>query len=107
MPFSPEKISPCVFRYRENGYISHAIPTPIIRNSASDQSAYLIRAASVCLATHASATDTSTAKLVIAAKWLSDTPLAIIQLLRPRAIAIASSTPSKFTIPAAAMNRVP
>jgi hypothetical protein len=72
--------------YRENGYISHAIPTPITRNSASDQSAYLILPAIVSRPRHAKATDTHSAKSVIAAKWLSWMPVPNIQDFRPQAI---------------------
>jgi len=57
------------FRYRERGYISQAMPTPIPRNSKKDHNAYLSRVAGVCLPAHANAMDTSRAKITIAAKW--------------------------------------
>jgi hypothetical protein len=72
--------------YRENGYISHAIPTPITRNSASDQSAYLILPATVSRPRHAKATDTHSAKIIIAAKWLRWIPVPNIQGFRPQAM---------------------
>jgi hypothetical protein len=66
-----------------------------------------MRPAVVCLTRHPSATDTSSAKSNIALKWLGWIPRVNNQLLRPRAISYASNAPSMFTIPAAAMNRVP
>ena len=98
---------PTAHHYRENGYISHAIPTPITKKSASDKSAYLILPASVWRPRHAKATDRHSANVTIAAKWLKWTLVPNIQLFRPEAIRYASSTPSKFTTPAAARNRVP
>jgi hypothetical protein len=87
--------------------MSHAIPTPIARNSASDHSAYLILPAIVCRPRHAKATDTHSAKTTIAAKWLRWTPVPNIQGFRPLAIRYTSSAPRMFTTPAAARNRVP
>lgn len=54
-----------------------------------------------------SATETSNAKMSIAPKWLRCTALPTAHLLLPDAISYASSTLSRFTIPAVAMNRVP
>ena len=58
-------------RYFENGYISQAIPTPIMTNSANDHSACLTRSAAVRCVRHASARDTSAAKVSSAGKWLN------------------------------------
>jgi hypothetical protein len=76
----------CADAYRENGNISHAIPRPIARNSASDQSACRILPAIVCRPRHAKATETHSAKVIIAAKWLKWMPVPGIQDFRPQAI---------------------
>ena len=55
-------------RYRENGNINHAIPTPIAKNSTRDHNATLNLAPAECLPKLASATDTHTANATIAAK---------------------------------------
>jgi hypothetical protein len=59
---------PIFISYRENGYISQAIPTPITKNSASDHNATLNLAPAECLPKLASATDTHAANVTMAAK---------------------------------------
>src|ERR1700683_5168153 len=76
----------CGKDYRENGYISHAIPTPITRNNASDQTAYLILPVVVCRPRQPKATAPHSAKTTIAAKWLRCTRVPNIQCFRPEAI---------------------
>jgi hypothetical protein len=70
----------------DNGYISHAIPTPITMNSASDTTAYLILPLIDCRPRHAKDTETHSAKIIIAAKWLRWIPDPNIQDFRPQAI---------------------
>jgi len=55
----------------------------------------------------ANAMETSSAKIIIAPKWLGWILIPGTQPLRPRAMPYASSAPRRFTIPAAAMSRVP
>jgi len=59
------------------------------------------------LPAHAKATETSRAKNTMAPKWLRCTTAANTQPLRPRAIPNASITANRFTMPDAAMKRVP
>src|SRR5271165_517358 len=100
-----------IANYRENGYISHAAPTPIRMKSRNDLTAYLMRSEAVRRVRHVSAIETSAANDTIAQKWLIVVPATkiplSIQVLRPDAISYASNTAIKFTTPAAAMKRVP
>jgi hypothetical protein len=61
-------ISTATNRYRENGYINHATPTPIATNSTNDHATFLIRSAAVRIVKHPSATETSKANEIIAQK---------------------------------------
>jgi hypothetical protein len=54
--------------YRENGYISQAIPTPMTKNNTSDHNATLNLAPAECFPKLASATDTHAANATMAAK---------------------------------------
>jgi hypothetical protein len=87
--------------------MAQAIPTAMITKSAKDHAAYLTRSAGVRCVRHASAKDASAAKMSRAGKWLRDSATIGTQFLRPDAISHASQTLIRFTIPAAAMKRVP
>jgi hypothetical protein len=92
---------------RESGYMAQAIPTAMTTNSAKDHAAYLTRSAAVRCVRHASAKDASAAKISSVEKWLRGSAVVCNQLLRPDAISQASQTLIRFTIPAAAIKRVP
>jgi len=93
--------------HRENGYISQAMPTPITMNSTNDQAACFTRSSGVRSPRQEIASETSSAKISSAEKWLTGRAAISTQLLRPSAISYASNTLIKFTTPADAMKRVP
>jgi len=97
---------PCV-SHREMGYRSQAMASPTTINLANVMSTNFARPLAERLVQQLSATETSNAKMSIAPKWLRCTALSTVQLLLQDAISYASSTLSRFTIPAVAMNRVP
>jgi len=80
---------------------------PMAINKKNDHAAYLTRSVVVRSPMHAIATETSSAKISIAEKWLTGLAVNTTQLLRPDAISYASNTLIRFTTPAEAMNRVP
>jgi hypothetical protein len=86
--------------------MSQAIPIPMARNRKNDQAAWRMRPA-VVRCSKPNATDAKNAKSKRAEKWLGRTITAANQLLRPDAISQASNALRMFTIPAAAMKRVP
>ena len=107
-PYLFAPASAVIFRHqRENGYMSHAMPTLTSTNIANVHAAYLIRPAALRQPRHANAKDKKAANNSIAEKWLMFIAPALNQTLRPAAISQASNIATRFTRPAAAMKRDP